>query len=62
MKVTKQKDHLMTLIKSMHEGVKFPCEQCDYKATQKGKLVIHITLIHADKAVKDRDLKKKNED
>ena len=26
---------LLTHIKSIHEGVEFPCEQCDYKATQR---------------------------
>ena len=30
----------------MHEGVKFPCNQCDYKATQKSNLLKHIKSIH----------------
>ena len=28
------------------EGVKFPCSQCEYKATEKGKLLRHIKSIH----------------
>ena len=28
------------------EGVKFPCDQCDYKATQKGDLLKHIKSLH----------------
>ena len=27
---------LLTHIKSIHEGVKFPCVQCDYKETKRG--------------------------
>ena len=38
--------HLSTHIKSIHEGVKFPCNQCDYKATQKGNLMTHIKSRH----------------
>jgi len=37
---------LLTHIKSTHEGVKYPCEQCDYKATQKSHLLTHIKSIH----------------
>ena len=36
----------MRHIKSIHEGVKFPCGQCDYKARRKEGLVIHIKSIH----------------
>ena len=28
-------------IKSKHEGVRYPCDQCDYVATGKGHLKIH---------------------
>ena len=31
---------------SIHKGVKFSCDQCDYKATQKGNLLSHIKAIH----------------
>ena len=41
-----QKGHLLSHIKSRHEGVKFPCDQCDYKATQKRILLTHIKSIH----------------
>ena len=36
----------MVHIKSIHEGVKFPCIQCDYKVTQKGDLMLHIKSKH----------------
>ena len=37
----------MANTKSVHKGqVKFPCEQCDYKAPQKGHLMAHITSTH----------------
>ena len=32
--------------KSINEGVKFPCDQCDYKATNKGHLKSHVLSIH----------------
>ena len=28
------------------EVVKFPCDQCDYNATRKHRLLTHIKLIH----------------
>ena len=36
----------MRHIKSIHKGVKFPCDQCDYKATRTGPLLEHIKSIH----------------
>ena len=33
--------HLKKHIESIHEGVRFPCDQCDYKATQKTNLKKH---------------------
>ena len=38
-----QKRSLLMGKKSIHGGVKFPCKQCDHKATQKGSLSTHIT-------------------
>ena len=32
--------------KSKHVGVKYPCDQCDYKATRKHSLLTHIKSIH----------------
>ena len=33
-------------IKSKHEGVKYLCEQCDYKATRCGNVLRHIEFKH----------------
>ena len=37
---------LLKHIKSIHEGVKFPCAQCDYTATDQNSLGRHIKSIH----------------
>ena len=36
----------MQHIKSIHEHIKHPCNQCDYKATLKGSLMKHIKSMH----------------
>ena len=36
----------MTHIKALHKGIKYPCDQCDFKATQKSNLLTHIKSIH----------------
>ena len=33
-------------IRSIHEGVNYPCDQCEYKANQKCNLKIHIKRKH----------------
>ena len=33
-------------VKSVHKGVTFPCEDCEYKATQKSNLQTHIKSTH----------------
>ena len=38
--------NLRTHVKSIHEGVKYPCDQCVYKATSKGDLRTHVKSIH----------------
>ena len=38
-----EKGHLLTHVKSVHEGVKFLSSQCEYKATLKMALSIHMT-------------------
>ena len=37
---------LLKHVESKHEGVKFLCDQCNYKATQKGHLKAHIQSKH----------------
>ena len=39
-----------THIKSIHEGQKFPCPQCEYKATKHENLQRHIKSIHDGKS------------
>ena len=36
----------MSHVKSKHEGVQFPCDQCDYKATKQGNLLRHVKSKH----------------
>ena len=33
-------------MKSIPEDFKYPCDQCDYKATKKGTLLKHIRSMH----------------
>ena len=40
------KSDLLKHIKSIHDGIKFPCDQCDYKATFKVNLLAHIRSKH----------------
>ena len=37
---------LLNHIKSVHQGVKFSCNQCNYKARQKGHLLRHRKSMH----------------
>ena len=36
----------MTHNKSIHEGVKYPCDECNFKATQKGHLLTHKKSVY----------------
>ena len=47
-KVFSRKDHLVQHHRSIHEGIKYPCNQCDYQATEKAKLRQHIAGKHSD--------------
>ena len=38
--------HLKKHIESIHEGVRYPCDQCDYRATEKGNLKRHEMFKH----------------
>ena len=37
---------LADFVESIHEGVRYPCNQCDYKATLKGNLKKHKMSKH----------------
>ena len=41
-----QKHSLLSHIKSVHEGVNYFCDQCDFKAAERGKLLRHIKSKH----------------
>ena len=40
------KSSMVTHYRSKHEGVKYPCNQCDYQATTQGNLQRHIQSQH----------------
>ena len=58
--------NLLKLVISVHEGIKYPCQLCEYKATHKHNLLSHIKSVHEDvkipcqqcdyKAIKKGDL------
>ena len=39
-------DNLQRHVESVHDGVKYSCESCDYKATTKGNLQRHVVSVH----------------
>ena len=41
-----QQSSLTIHLKSVHEGVIYGCNQCDYRATTQGNLTSHINLMH----------------
>ena len=42
-----EKGNLQTHIKSVHhEGQRFPCPNCDFRATRKSHLLRHINSVH----------------
>lgn len=43
---TKWTTYLKTHIKTIHEGKRFKCNQCDYRASKKGNLIKHISTVH----------------
>ena len=47
----KQRGHMLLHYRSKHEGVRYPCNQCDYEATQKSNLKAHLAR-HSDSVMK----------
>ena len=41
-----QKSHIRKHKESVHEGVRYKCDQCEYTASQKGHLRTHKSVIH----------------
>ena len=33
-------------MQASHDNIRYPCDQCDYKATRKGNLIVHVDSIH----------------
>ena len=42
----KYRTNLLKHLESIHEGVKYLCDQCDYKATRKTHLLRHLKSKH----------------
>ena len=42
------KGHLKRHVKSIHEGIHYPCSQCDYKAPNKSDFKKHVDNKHND--------------
>ena len=42
----KQRNHLIKHNESVHQGIRFPCSQCEYRATRKEHLTRHMKLNH----------------
>ena len=40
------KQGLICHVKTVHEGVQYSCDQCDFKATRKHSLKVHVEDIH----------------
>ena len=40
------KSNLLRHVRTVHEGVKYPCDKCSYQATQSGDLHQHIKSVH----------------
>ena len=47
-KVFSHKRDMVRHYRSVHEGIKYPCNQCDYQATQQSHLQTHIAAKHSD--------------
>ena len=45
-KVFTTKGSMVTHYRSVHEGIKYPCNLCDYQATTQGSLQTHIKSVH----------------
>ena len=50
-KVFQRLDHLTKHNNAVHLGIKFPCDQCDYKATTPGSLRTHKRSLHEGQKV-----------
>ena len=44
--LSKSSSHLQTHIRSVHEGVKYPCDQCNHKASTSTNLHRHMKSVH----------------
>ena len=47
-----KKCHLKSHIQSVHEGVTFDCEICNFKETRKGRFKSHVESVHVQLNIK----------
>jgi len=40
------KSHLINHTRNIHEGIKYPCDECEFKASTSGNLCSHIKTVH----------------
>ena len=52
---THARTSLRAHIKSVHEGVRYPCDQCNYESTTAGNLNSHIIAKHQDDILRCED-------
>ena len=41
-----QTGRMKTDIDSIHLGIKYPCDLCEYQATERGSMKVHINRVH----------------
>ena len=41
-----KKHYLEEHVAGVHEGVRYACDQCDYSASIKSNLLMHVKMIH----------------
>ena len=56
-KTSSDKSNLAKHIKSQHQGIVYPCNECEYKAKQTTHLKVHIKNKHSQETKLKRKLK-----
>ena len=50
--VFRNRNHMMKHYRSEHEGIRYPCNFCDYRAKRLGHLKDHISAKHSEDIIK----------